>query len=663
MSLKHHGYILFLGIIVAGCAASSSIDDKVIATVGDKKITYGEFKQQYSRNYIAGSDSTESMESKEKFLNLLVDYDLKLLEAKAEKLQDDPEVKAELKGYRDQLAVSYVLENELTMPMVKKIFDRQRYEARGWQFFVPLRVDSARSAGDTLAAYNQAVEVIRELKAGVPLDSLTRKHRGGDTHYITAGSYLQFVGGREFEDMLYTLDTNQVTPTPIRTSFGYIVVKLTERRPRVESVRASHILIASKVKAPADTLKAYDEALAILDSLKQGVDFAKLAADNSADKYSAQRGGDLGFFSRGMMVWPFEQAAFNLKIGEVAGPVRSQFGYHIIKLTDIKQLPTFDSAKDKIRETYLNGGYKLDLQAFVDQLKAKYNYKLDENALKSFYDRLDSTRRFDQADFDSLLTPADRQKVLFTFENFFGTVDTLLSTANNGSSESAHALMNWKEVNSLVDESARQMLLTHYAASVAPAYPEFDSLIAQYTNGILIYQTEQKYVWSKVLSTDSVLKPYYFDHISKYYWPNRVDLSEIQVYSDSLAKFVYDSLKAGGNFDSLAAKYTRRAGMAAKDGQWGLFADSANALSIAALQLKEGEFTMPIKYENGYSIVRLNKLVPSAPKTFEEARADVSADYQEAQSKAVQNQWLDGLRKQFGVQIDEKTFRELLAEK
>ncbi|HUI28675.1 MAG TPA: peptidylprolyl isomerase [Candidatus Acidoferrales bacterium] len=656
MSLKHSFYFLLLSIVAAGCAASSNIDDKVIAVVGSKKITYGEFKQQYSKNYLGGSDSIASTESKEKFLDLLVDYHLKLLDAEEERIQVDPEVKAELKGYRDQLAVSYVMEREITLPMVQKIYDRQKYEARAEQVFIPF-------AGDTAKAHNQALEVIKELKAGTPIDSMMKKYRGGDTYYVTAGTFLQYVGGREFEDMLFTLNPGDVGPVPVQTAYGYIIVKLLERRPRVESVRASHILIPISGSTPADTLKAFNEAVAIMDSVKQGVDFGKLASDNSSDKYSAAKGGDLGFFSRGMMVRQFDQAAFSMKVGEVAGPVRTRFGYHIIKLTDIKPLPQFAEVKDKIREAYLNGGYKLDFSAFIDQLKAKYNYKPDGETLKFLYSKIDSAKQFDGNNFDSLLTPAERQKALFTFDNSAGTIDTVLSLVKSGNIQAPQTLLNWQNLSSLVDESAKQMIITYYADLKAETYPDFDSLIAQYENGILIYQVEQKNVWGKVASTDSVLKPYYFDHINKYYWPNRIDLSEIQVLTDSLANFIYDSLKAGGDFDSLAVKYTKRQGMVEKDGHWGLVADSTNALSMAAMKMKEGEFGKPINFENGYSIIRVNKFVPSGPKTFEEARPEVSADYQEAESKEVQKEWIESLRKRFGVQIDDKTFRELLAGK
>ncbi len=659
MSIKHIFYVLILGVVAAGCAAN--INEKVIAVVGDKKITYGEFKQQYASNDFAKSDSNGSVRNEEKFLNLLVNYNLKLLDAEKEHLQDDPAIKAEMKGYEDQLAVSYIMEHELTEPMVRKIYERQKYEVRAKQVFIPFPKDSLGTV-DTSKAYSEAVDVIKELKSGASIDSLIHKYRGGDTYYITAGNYLQYVGGEEFEDMLYSLKPGEVGSYPIRTAFGYLIVKLEEKRPRVESVRASHILISIFGNTPQDTLKAYNKALAIMDSMKQGVDFAKLAEDNSADVYSAKKGGDLGFFSRGMMVRPFDEAVFDMKVGQVVGPVRTRFGYHIIKLTDIKPIPPFAEVRDKIRNNYLNGGYKVDLARFVDQLKQKYNYKVNDGVLKFFYGKVDSTKRFAQTDFDSLFTPAERQEALFTFDKSAGTIDTVIAISEADAGLRALP-MNWQSLHVMLDESAKQMLVTHYAAQKAPTYPDFEALIKQYEDGILIYHIEEQNVWSKVEASDSVLKPYYFDHLAKYYWPKRVDLSEIQVFNDSLANAILNMLKNGADFDSLAAKYTKRPGYAAKDGRWGLLSDSANALSEAAFKMREGNFAGPIQFEGGLSIIKVNKFVPSQPKTFEEARGEVASDYQEAESKQIQNEWLEKLRKEFGVKIYEKTFQELTAQK
>lgn len=88
----------------------------------------------------------------------------------------------------------------------------------------------------------------------------------------------------------------------------------------MDKIKCSHILV-----------KKQSEALQILERIKEGEKFGKLAKELSIDSGSAKRDGSLGYFGRGMMVKPFEDTAFKLQVGQVSDPVKSEFGYHIIK--------------------------------------------------------------------------------------------------------------------------------------------------------------------------------------------------------------------------------------------------------------------------------------------------------------------------------------------
>ena len=113
-----------------------------------------------------------------------------------------------------------------------------------------------------------------------------------------------------------------------------------KENPVQEEVRASHILVATEA-----------EAKAIIDQLKKGADFAKLARDKSTDKAAAAQGGDLGYFTRDAMVQPFAEAAFAMAVGKVSDtPVKTQFGWHVIKVEDHRQAkpPTFDEVKGEL---------------------------------------------------------------------------------------------------------------------------------------------------------------------------------------------------------------------------------------------------------------------------------------------------------------------------
>ena len=130
-----------------------------------------------------------------------------------------------------------------------------------------------------------------------------------------------------------------------------------------EEVQARHILVDTEEKAKE-----------IADKLAKGGDFAALAKENSKDPGSKDDGGLLGFFGRGQMVPQFEEAAFRLKKGEVSPPVKSQFGFHLIKVEDRreKKLPTFDEVKDRILNSMIQK--KAQEVAVALRTKAKIEY-------------------------------------------------------------------------------------------------------------------------------------------------------------------------------------------------------------------------------------------------------------------------------------------------
>ena len=139
-------------------------------------------------------------------------------------------------------------------------------------------------------------------------------------------------------------------------------------------VRASHILISVPQNADAATKQqARTKAETILKDLKAGKDFAAAAKENSQDPGSAVNGGDLGFFEKGQMVPPFEQAAFALNAGDMSDLVETQFGYHIIKVAEkqTQRVVPLDEAKAQIEQYLGQQNRQAETQAFVDALKAK----------------------------------------------------------------------------------------------------------------------------------------------------------------------------------------------------------------------------------------------------------------------------------------------------
>ncbi len=139
---------------------------------------------------------------------------------------------------------------------------------------------------------------------------------------------------------------------------------------KFETARASHILFRVDEKADdAAKKKALAEAQAVLKQVKGGADFAGLAKKHSADG-SAQQGGDLGVFNKGQMVPEFDRAVFSMLPGQISDIVTTQFGHHIIKVTDRAAVP-FDTVSPKIKEFLTEQQKRERAQAFIDSLKQK----------------------------------------------------------------------------------------------------------------------------------------------------------------------------------------------------------------------------------------------------------------------------------------------------
>ncbi len=138
------------------------------------------------------------------------------------------------------------------------------------------------------------------------------------------------------------------------------------------AVRARHILVDTEA-----------EANDIVAKIKKGEDFSELAKSLSKDKDSAQKGGDLGFFSQGRMVPEFEKAAFSLKPDEVSNPVKTQFGYHIIKVIDKKEgaVVDFEQAKNVIKRRLLSEKQKSLFDSYIEGLKKNTKPVKNEEAL------------------------------------------------------------------------------------------------------------------------------------------------------------------------------------------------------------------------------------------------------------------------------------------
>jgi len=669
-------FAIFAGII--GCGGSSSY----VADIAGDKITIQDFEQVYAKNNGGWEAAAKtSVEDRQKFLDLYVKFRLKVKEAYSLGYNNDKELKNELNDYRKNLAVSYMLEKEITKPALEMMYQRKLKVLRASHILVGT---TSANPEDTLMAFNEGLAIIDSLKFGISFEELALnnsrdpsvQNNKGDLYYFSAGQLVP-----EFEDVAYSLKPGEITLVPVKTQFGYHIIKVTDIKNNQGAVKASHIMKRHTRGAnPADSAKAYEEIKTILDSIKAGKDFAETARNLSDDTYSAERGGDLGFIERGRTVREFDEVLFDLKDGEVSGIVKTQFGYHIIKRDHAQGIAPFKEMEQQLKTDYQNYRFQYDYNTMVNKLRTLYSFKENNDAVKAFSVSVDTSKTTSDINWDSTVSAATRALVIYTFGDRKVTVDELIELTKTNQDLKNLALKLPFTIQTIVSKVGTGLIAEHHARQLEGKFPDFNRTMKEYEEGILLFKAEQENVWNKVQPSDSILKKYHAERSATYQWPDRVNVQEIFVPSDSVAQLVqkamtgytvdslvakkqkgkskkaaYDTVKivvAPISFDSAAARYNVRGTTLETRGVLGLQPLSTNTVTQRAWGIPEKDTITYFPNEGGFSFVKALKKDPAREKTFEEAQSEVSGAFQEYETKRLSDEWFQSLQKKYPVQLN-----------
>ena len=535
---------VILGCILAfsGC----SQHEQIVATFGNDHISLPEYENQYLKNSASRDSAAHlSLADRQKFLDLLINYKLKLDEAKREHLESQPAIQNEITQYKGGLTQSFVADRELTGPGVKRLYDRRAEELRAGHIL--LKLDPTASAADTHLVYDKAREIVAALQKGVRFDSLAHansidpsaKQNGGDLYYFSSGMMIP-----SFEDAVFALKVGEISI--IRTQYGLHVVKLLDRRPSTGEIHASHIMLRFKQMNPpdADTLAPYQSALAIKDSIARGIDFADLARRNSSDQGSAPNGGDLGWFARRRWVQQFDEAAFKVKPGTVSDIVRSPYGYHLIKVYEARPRKSLEDSKQELQQTYQQQYYPSEYSSALERAKRSVGFRRDVAPLKEYLATVDSSMTIRDSASLAALTPTLAARPIFISKNQSLRLDSLLSQINQRT-DLGQPLLRYSSLETPIQRLEEPFIWGLAADSLARVHPELGQIMDEYRDGVLLYQMEQEHVWNRISPTDSLLKIYQKQHHDRFVWPDRVNFTDIRTATNGNAETVYAMLKAG----------------------------------------------------------------------------------------------------------------------
>jgi peptidyl-prolyl cis-trans isomerase SurA len=617
----------------------------VVAEFGDYKIYLDEFENSYVKNS-GGLEKAkkDSLSALKNYLDLFVNYRMKLRNADVRGYKTDPEMQKELNEYKGNLGSTIILEKEIYEPNLHKLYERRKTEIRASH--IMLMPDSNTTEAQVTEL---AKKLIDRINKGEDFAALAKEYskdpntskNGGDVYYFTAGQ----INSPELEDLLYGLDAGQVTQTPFKFNNASHIIKITERQPRKASIHAQHILIKyADSSNVADTAKALAKIKSIQEELKHGADFSELAKKYSQDTQSAKNGGDLNLISRGMMIRPFEEAAFKLAKGQISDIVKTPFGFHLIRVTDITKYPEYEADKEELKNIYMRIGYSRDYDRLINKFRTEYNYKFNKDTFDKIAQKNSDTAKVNEHYWKSDFHKDFGSSPIFSINGKDYIIDSLISALIK-----KNASINMKIDARIIEYGAKNyssdLLLQMKALDYDKANPEFADLINEYEKGMYLFKLLDDEVWTKIKLDSTKVEEFWKQNKENFKWKDRVEFKEIYVLSDSTINKAYSMAVSGMNYDSVYVKLNQRAGAESKPGYTGLVNIDANELAKHANALKNiGDISKPFKMDDGWSIVKLIKRDSVKLKTYDEAKAEAASMLQEKESKRLEDEYIDRLK-------------------
>ena len=637
---------LVLSLCVLSVFAGEAQKSPVLFTVdGREQVTAEEFTAVFNKNREIG----EQIDPKtpEEYLQLYIDFKLKVREAKDSAMHLRESFIRELQGYRAQLAKPYLTDQMSEEALVKEAFERMQEDVKASH--VMIYVEDFKNSADTANAWNEISDAYEQVRSGrmsfeeaaqvLSDDSYSAKKKG------SLGWFNVFGMVYEFESAVYGLEVEEISKV-FKTPFGYHFARLDAKRPARGKATVAHLMLMlpedAEPSVQAETERKIKE---IHEMLTAGtLSFGNAVLQFSEDKTTKGRGGLLPEFGLNDMVGSFEDAAFALQdSGAISAPVRTPYGWHIIQLVGKKPLRTFSEM-----ETELRGKIKRDVRAevsqdrFIESLAKEYDWQLDERTLKRVTKELDGS-------VGASWSPSEKQledaRVIARYADSSVTVGDLMGYIGEGRSNFSSSSSMRFILEMYLEMYAEKCLLAYEDAQLENKYPEFRLLMNEYRDGILLFDLTDQRIWSRSMSDSLGLFTHFEANKEDYRWDIRHRYTIYDCASKRIAKKVRKKILKGTADSLLLAKYNKKSIL---NLQIERKTEENAAAAVADLMALE---TGPITGVNGrYQFIHVTEVLPAGYKELEEVKGLVAADYQ----KLLETDWVKRLRSAYPVVIDQE---------
>lgn len=625
MSLKTS--ITVLLIIVFNAFNLSAQKDQVLFTLNGNKVYNSEFSKIYEKNLSIVSD--DSQKDIDNYLDLYVNYRLKLQEAYDLKMDTVSSYVSEFNKYKNQLIDPYLKDDNTKRDLIKEAYVRLNKEVNASHILVRVKENAAPE--DTLRAYNKVANARLKILEGSPFKTVAQnvsedpsaKDNGGNLGFF---SVFQMV--YPFETAVYTTPVGKVSE-PFRTKFGYHIVKVEDVRDSRGEVQVAHIMLKG------DTEENVTKINNIKKQLNEGGDFAALAKSYSTDLATSIKGGVLPKFSSSKMVKSFADMSFSLEnISDISEPFKTRYGWHIVKLLEKFPVGSFEEMEEELTKKVKKGQRaKLIGRSVINRLLQEYEIDVDNDLVKSFGTTADfkSSQKDDVDLSKTILTIEGKEIPAESFSNYYSF---------KKKTPLVQAFQDYKE----------NEVLEYYKEKLPTIYPELEQTLREYREGLLLFDLMQKKIWEKAEQDSIGLVNFFESNRSKYQWQERVKAKIVTCNKEENAQKAIELLKNNIDIDALKKQISENGIVDVKEGA---FEKTASVFPKDFIFNNGISAILPV--DEQFMVIAVEENLPAQAKELDETRGRVISDYQDF----IEKNWIKELQNRYTVTVNKKSLKKL----
>jgi len=659
--------LFFTLFFISNLFAQSQGDERVLMTIGGDDVTVAEFMNVYNKNNV--NNDMVDKKSIQEYLDLYINFKLKVKEAKDLGMDTAATFVKELDGYRKQLAEPYFIDEKVNENLLRTAYDRMKTDVRASHILV--KCDENAPPVDTMAAYEKIMKIRERILNGEDFSVIAatesddptaadrpgqegrpgRKGNHGDLGYFSVFDMIY-----SFEETAYNTPVGEIS-MPVRTNYGYHLIKVTDRSEALGRAQVAHIYLSfPSFPTKEDSLNNEKKANDIYQELVNGANWDEMVKKYSADKGTIDRGGVLPWFGSNRMVPEFIQTVKTLRdSGDISQPILTMFGWHIIQLKDRKVPGTYEEEKENLKRRLIKDSRaKKSREAVIARIKKEYGYQE---------------------------YPGNFQEVLLTIDSSFLKNQWKVSQAANlngpvfilgdGTTtqqdfaeyiEKNQIKRGIKQRDPFLKELTQNFIdencLDYEDKRLEDKYPEFKMLMQEYRDGILLFNLTDEKVWSKAVKDTVGLNAFYKDNKNNYMWNERIDATIYIINEGTDPDLLREKIKSGSTDEDIlntfntdekevvfieTGKFEKGDNPLIDNTSW-----SKGISKIYKVSDFPGLKNKPGISDNALAVVKTNRKLKPEPKTLKEARGIITSDYQ----NYLENEWIKELKGKYEVVVN-----------